>query len=109
MREVTCPLEIAFIVLKGKWSPIILWRMRLGSQRITDLKKDIVQCNEKMIIEHLKELIRYGLVSRIDYNTYPKHTEYVLTPLGNELIPILMQFQEFGNRYLQNSQLLTKF
>ncbi|MGL5099007.1 MAG: winged helix-turn-helix transcriptional regulator, partial [Fusobacteriaceae bacterium] len=58
MREVTCPLEIAFIVLKGKWSPIILWRMRLGSQRITDLKKDIVQCNEKMIIEHLKELIR---------------------------------------------------
>lgn len=108
MREVTCPLEIAFIILKGKWSPIILWRMRLGNQRIADLKRDIVQCNEKMIIEHLKELMSYGLVSRIDFDTYPKHTEYALTPLGVELIPILTQLQEFGSRYLQNSQLLTK-
>ena len=108
MRKITCPLEIAFIILKGKWSPIILWRMRLGKQRIIDLKKVILECNEKMIIEHLKELIEYGLVEKIEFDIYPKHTEYSLTEFGKELIPILAQFQKFGNRYLQKTQLLTK-
>lgn len=107
MREITCPLEIAFIILKGKWSPIILWRMRLGNQRITDLKKIIPQCSSKMLISHLKELMEYGLIDRVEYNVYPKHTEYFLTELGKELIPILIQLQQFGNQYLQNSNLLT--
>ena len=39
MREITCPLEAIFYILKGKWSPMIVWRARLGNQRLTDLKK----------------------------------------------------------------------
>lgn len=29
-EEFTCPLELAHDMIKGKWKPIILWRLRLG-------------------------------------------------------------------------------
>lgn len=107
MREITCPLELIFHILKGKWSPIIIWRMRLGNQRLTDLKKDIVNCNEKMLIQHLNDLIKYGILEKIEFNVYPKHTEYKLTEFGWKLIPILAKFQELGVEYLQKKELLT--
>ncbi|WP_297405967.1 helix-turn-helix domain-containing protein [uncultured Cetobacterium sp.] len=101
MREnITCPLELIFYILKGKWTPIILWRMRLGNQRLTDLKKDIVECNEKMLIQHLNDMIIYGLLEKIEFEVYPKHTEYRLTEFGLELIPVLAKFQELGIKYL---------
>lgn len=107
MREITCPLEAIFFILKGKWAPIILWRMRLGNQRLIDLKKDIIGCNEKMLIQHLNNLIEYGLLEKIEYDVYPKHTEYKLTEFGKELIPSFAKFQELGLKYLQKSKLLT--
>lgn len=108
MREITCPLEAVFFVLRGKWSPIILWRMRLGSQRLTDLKKDILGCNEKMLIQNLNEMIVYGLIEKKEYDVYPKHTEYKLTEFGKELIPTFAKYQELGIKYLQKSELFTK-
>lgn len=107
MREITCPLETIFYILKGKWSPMIVWRARLGNQRLTDLKKDIINCNEKMLIQHINELLEYGVLEKIEYNIFPKHTEYKLTEFGWKLIPILAKFQELGIEYLQKSQLLT--
>ncbi|MGL4687924.1 MAG: winged helix-turn-helix transcriptional regulator, partial [Fusobacteriaceae bacterium] len=50
MRKITCPLEITCELIKGKWSPILLWRIRLGPQRLTELKAIIIDCNEKMLI-----------------------------------------------------------
>ncbi|MGL4357835.1 winged helix-turn-helix transcriptional regulator [Cetobacterium sp.] len=100
MREITCPLEAVFFILRGKWIPIILWRMRLGNQRLTDLKKVIVGCNEKMLIQHLNDMIEYGLIEKIEYDVFPKHTEYILTEFGKELIPTLAKFQELGIKYL---------
>lgn len=103
MRKITCPLEIIFHILKGKWAPMIVWRARLGNQRLSELKKDILYCNEKMLIEHINKLIEYGILEKIEYNTYPKHTEYKLTDFGWELIPALAKFQELGIKYLQKS------
>lgn len=108
MREITCPLEAIFHILRGKWAPMIVWRARLGNQRLTDLKKDILNCKEKMLIQHINELLEYGVLEKIEYDVYPKHTEYKLTEFGWSLIPVLAKFQEIGIGYLQNSQLLTK-
>lgn len=108
MREITCPLELIFHILKGKWAPMIVWRARLGNQRLTDLKKDILNCNEKMLIQHINELIKYGVLEKLEFLEYPKHTEYRLTDFGWKLIPILAKTQELGIEYLQKSQLFTK-
>ncbi len=38
-KMITCPLELTQEILKKKWTSIILWRLRLGSMRIRDLRK----------------------------------------------------------------------
>ncbi|MGL5124204.1 MAG: winged helix-turn-helix transcriptional regulator [Fusobacteriaceae bacterium] len=102
MRKITCPLEITCELIKGKWSPILLWRMRLGPQRLTELKEVIVNCNEKMLIDHLKLLIKYELIEKKTYDIFPKHTEYTLTDLGKKLLPLLIDMQKFGEFYMNS-------
>ena len=100
-RIITCPLELTQEILKKKWISIILWRLRLGSMRIRDFKKDIKGCNEKMLIDHLNELLKVGLITKIEHeDIYPKHSEYSLTEMGQDLLPILEKMQMFGQKYL---------
>lgn len=88
--------EIPIIIFKGKWSGIILWKLKEGNQRIKTLKKEIRDSNEKSIIFHLRELQNYGLVSKSEYGGYPKHTEYYLTDLGKEFVVVLEYLNAFG-------------
>lgn len=62
--EYTCPLELIHDMIKGKWKPIILWRLRLGATSLSKLENDIDGITQKMLLEHLKELIDYGVVDK---------------------------------------------
>ena len=43
LRETyTCPLELVHDMIKGKWKPIILWRLRLGKTTLAQMERDIV-------------------------------------------------------------------
>ena len=79
--EFTCPLELTHDMIKGKWKPIILWRLRLGRTSLSKLEKDINGITQKMLLEQLKELIEFGLVSKITYDGYPLKVEYFLTEI----------------------------
>ena len=58
MRTVyTCPLELVNDMIKGKWKPIILWRLRLGATSLAKLERDIDGITQKMLLEQLKELM----------------------------------------------------
>ena len=54
--DYTCPLELVHDMIKGKWKPIILWRLRLGATSLSKLEQDIEGITQKMLLEHLKEL-----------------------------------------------------
>lgn len=51
--------------------------------------KKTLGVSEKVLSMQLKELTHDGLVERIQYNTIPLKVEYILTPLGEDLIPAL--------------------
>ena len=55
--EYTCPLELVHDMIKGKWKPIILWRLRLGATSLAKLERDIDGITQKMLLEQLKELM----------------------------------------------------
>lgn len=75
----TCPLELTHDMIKGKWKPIILWRLRLGPTSLAKLEKDIDGITQKMLLEQLKELMEYGFVKKETFTGYPLHVEYSLT------------------------------
>ena len=45
--EYTCPLELVHDMIKGKWKPIILWRLRLGATSLSKLESDIDGITQK--------------------------------------------------------------
>lgn len=105
-NEYTCPLELTHDMIKGKWKPIILWRLRLGGTSLSKLEKDINGITQKMLLEHLKELMKFGLVDKITYNGYPLRVEYFLTKdRGQTMLQALSIMQNIGIEFmLSNGQ-----
>ena len=92
--EYTCPLELVHDMIKGKWKPIILWRLRLGVTSLAKLERDIDGITQKMLLEQLKELIDYGFVEKKSYEGYPLHVEYSLTDgMGMKILEALRIMQ----------------
>lgn len=98
----TCPLELVHDMIKGKWKPIILWRLRLGATTLSKLEKDIDGITQKMLLEQLKELMEYGFVEKQSFEGYPLHVEYSLTPnMGQQILEALKIMQHIGIDYLK--------
>lgn len=100
--EYTCPLELTHDMIKGKWKPIILWRLRKGATSLAKLQKDIEGITQKMLIEHLKELITNGLVEKKVFDGYPLKVEYSLTAnRGTKIVEALIIMQQLGKEFLE--------
>ncbi|RHO77299.1 transcriptional regulator [Ruminococcus sp. AF45-4BH] len=64
------------------------------------------------LIAFLKELKKYGIVSHTVHPTIPPTTEYQLTELGNELIPIMSAMDQWGKNmcdFIRRSRLKNKY
>ena len=104
--EYTCPLELVHDMIKGKWKPIILWRLRLGATSLSKLERDIDGITQKMLLEHLKELIDYGFIEKKSFEGYPLHVEYSLTKdmgMGMQILEALRIMQHIGIDYLKRN------
>jgi len=105
-EKFTCPLELVHDMIKGKWKPIILWRLRLGNTSFSSLRKDIEGITEKMLLEQLKELIEFGFVDKIANDGYPLHVEYFLTqPYGDRIVEALRIMQSIGIDYFKENDM----
>lgn len=103
-EEFTCPLELVQDMIKGKWKPIILWRLRLGATSLSKLERDIEGITQKMLLEQLKELMDYGFVKKTTFEGYPLHVEYSLTAdMGEEILEALKIMQHIGIDYLKRN------
>ncbi|MEG0323878.1 MAG: helix-turn-helix domain-containing protein [Raoultibacter sp.] len=96
-EEYTCPLELTHDMIRGKWKPIILWRLRLGPTSLAQLERDIEGISQKMLLEQLKELMDFGLVGKKVFEGYPLKVEYRLTASrGERMLEALTVMQEIG-------------
>ena len=100
-EEFTCPLELTHDMIKGKWKPIIVWRLRLRPTSLARLEREIDGITQKMLLEQLKELMECGFVEKKSFEGYPLHVEYSLTEgQGRELLQALKIMQHIGIEFL---------
>lgn len=95
-NEYTCPLEMTHDIMKGKWKPIILWQLSKGEKSLSALRKSINGIGKKMLIQHLNELLEYGIVDKTTGNGYPLKSEYTLTERGNRIFEAIAIMQSVG-------------
>ena len=81
----TCPSRKVLELLAEKWAMLVIFRLRVKPHRTAELRREIGGVSEKMLIQTLRKLERFGLVSRHDFNEMPPRVEYALSELGVSL------------------------
>jgi len=93
-----CDLSYAINQIGGRWKLQLLSMLANGKCRFSELKTAFSLITERMLTLQLRSLERDGLVKRTVYAEVPARVEYELTEMAIELMPILQQLSEWGNR-----------
>lgn len=92
----TCPLEMTHDIIKGKWKPIIIWQLSKSSRSLAELRRSIQGISQKMLVQHLDELVEYGVVEKKKHDGYPLRSEYSLTRRGTRIFEAISIMQDIG-------------
>ena len=73
MKDVVsdCPIEDAMRVLRGRWPTLLLYYLKDGPKRFSDLRRDNLTVSHRMLALELRRLAAAGLVRRTDFPGYP--------------------------------------
>ncbi|RVU34959.1 transcriptional regulator [Hwanghaeella grinnelliae] len=93
-----CPLTRCMAVIGGAWTVNVIWYLRAGPRRFSELRLDIPPISPKVLTTRLRELEDRGVVSRAVKPTSPPSVEYSLTELGQELIPAIDGIVRVGQK-----------
>jgi DNA-binding HxlR family transcriptional regulator len=99
-RKYHCPVEAAIDLIGGKWKPLILWALRDGTLRFSQIENELPGITQKMLTKQLREMEQDGLVARKVYPQVPPKVEYSLTATGQTLIPVIDMLCDWGEEHL---------
>lgn len=84
-----CPIEEAMLVLSGRWPTLLLYYLKDGTKRFSDLKRDNPTVSHRMLTLELRKLEKAGIVTRTAHGGYPLRVDYELSPAGLKLVPLI--------------------
>ncbi len=96
-----CPSNSVLEMVAGKWQVLLLYALRGGKKRYSELQHQVEGISQKMLTQTLRELERNGLVKRTSYPVVPPHTEYELTELGASLEDIIYRLGGWAQEHIQ--------
>jgi DNA-binding HxlR family transcriptional regulator len=91
MKDVVskCPIEETMRVLSGRWPTLLLYYLKDGTKRFSDLQRDNPTLSHRMLALELRKLEKAGIVRRTAYSGYPLRVDYDLTAAGLKLVPLI--------------------
>jgi DNA-binding HxlR family transcriptional regulator len=94
-----CNVSIALDVIGGKWKPLILWALKQGPHRFSELRRKVPGASQKVMTEQLRQLEHSGILERRTLPGAGAHTEYRLSAYGITLRRSLVALAEWGARH----------
>lgn len=94
-----CTVSLAMDLVGGKWKAVILYHLKDGEKRYSELRKEVPNVTEMTLSLQLKQLEKDGLVSRKVYGKKPPiKVVYSLTDFGKTFMPALEAIVGWGNQ-----------
>jgi DNA-binding HxlR family transcriptional regulator len=90
-----CPVAKAAEVLGERWALLVVRELLLGSRRFSELRRGLPLISPTVLSQRLRELEEAGIVARGG----PRASEYLLTPAGRELGPVVDRLGAWGQRW----------
>lgn len=94
-----CDVTYAMSIVGGKWKMSMLWELRNGPQRLSELRRAMPGVSESVLIIQLKELCSAGVLVRKDYGEVPPKVTYELSDLGNQLLTAIADLEIWGKEH----------
>jgi DNA-binding HxlR family transcriptional regulator len=94
--EEHCKIEALISAISGRWKLLIIYWLAQGNCRFNQLQRNLGTITHRTLTRQLTELQESGFVFRKDFQTIPPHVEYGLTPLGDSLVPLLLQMHDWA-------------
>lgn len=87
-----CPISRALEVLGERWSMLIVRDLLCGATRFNELARCNPRLSRTLLAKRLRQLERAGIVDHLG-------DQYLLTPAGKDLEPIVFGVGEWGARW----------
>jgi DNA-binding HxlR family transcriptional regulator len=94
-----CPIMAAMSMISDKWKVLIIYKLCGGKMRFNELMRSLQGVTQRVLTHQLRQLEADGLVSRRIYPEVPPRVEYSLTHLGNTLVPVLQQLENWAREH----------
>ena len=99
-----CSLARTWAIIGEPWTPLVLRDLALGISRFDELHADL-GIARNVLAERLRTLHEAGVVEKRDYRSANRtRSEYVLTDMGRELVPIVVAVTQWGDRWLDDGE-----
>jgi DNA-binding HxlR family transcriptional regulator/putative sterol carrier protein len=97
-----CPVAKATEILGEKWTLLIIRELLMGGTRFNELQRGLGLISPTLLTKRLNELAENGVVIKRKMPGQRGH-EYLLTAMGRELLPVVMQLGEWGMRWARGA------
>jgi DNA-binding HxlR family transcriptional regulator len=89
------PVAMASELLATRWTMVVLGEMLSGSTRFNDIRRGVPRMSSALLTKRLKDLGRAGVLTHRD-------GEYILTPCGRDLAPIIQGLGRWALRWVDS-------
>ena len=93
-----CSIARALAILGERWTLLVMREVLLGRRRFAELKRN-VGVAPNILSDRLQTLVDHGLLKRRRYSDHPEAFEYVPTPKGVAVNPVLVSLMQWGDEY----------
>ena len=97
-------IEYGTAIVRERWKLEILWLIFAGHHRFNALQRALPNATHKMLSQQLRDLVRDGILRRWSAERGRRHVEYLLTPAGEALRPVLAALESWAREYKRGSE-----
>lgn len=94
-----CAIAATLEVVGDPWTLLILRDAFNGARRFEQWQEGLGVARN-VLAARLKSLVAHGVLETRLYSERPPRREYLLTPKGRELSPVLMVMADWGDRHI---------
>lgn len=99
-----CPSRELLGALGSKWVALVLASLGEGPLRYNAIARTVAGISPKMLTHTLRALERDGLVTRTVTPSVPVQVDYALTPLGRDLLSVVMGLKDWAEKHIGDIQ-----
>jgi DNA-binding HxlR family transcriptional regulator/peroxiredoxin len=93
-------------VLTDWWTFLVVRDIAGGVTRFEALQRSL-GVSRRALTERLAALVSHEVLHRVPYSEHPPRYDYLLTPKGEGLLPVLIALQDWGTRHVLGDGSLT--